>query len=85
VENKCSVNFHWFGLGDAGGPIDRRVGDLCNHVRFTDEAAPRGFWRLFEYKKSLGKRAKTDLLYLKFNSLSVTLGFVSIGPLISAL
>jgi hypothetical protein len=31
------------------------------------------------------KRAKTDLLYLKFNSLSFVLGFESIGPLISTL
>jgi hypothetical protein len=36
VENKRSVNFHRFGLGDAGGPTDSRVGDLCNHVGFTD-------------------------------------------------
>jgi hypothetical protein len=36
-----TVNFHRFGLGDAGGPIDSRVGDLCNHVGFPDVAAPR--------------------------------------------
>jgi hypothetical protein len=36
VENKRSVNFHRFDLGDAGGPIDSKVGDLCNHVGFTD-------------------------------------------------
>jgi hypothetical protein len=54
VENKRSVNFHRFGLGDAGGPIDSRIGDLCNHVGFTDVGftAPRG-WQLFEQKKSL--------------------------------
>jgi hypothetical protein len=77
-------------MGDAGGPIDSRLGDLCNHVGFTDVAAPRGSWLLFEPKKSLDsrlregaersvdsslnlylweKRAKTDLLYLKFNYL----------------
>jgi hypothetical protein len=56
VENKRSVNFHRFGLGDAGGPIDSIVGDLCNHVGFTDVAAPRGCWRLFEPKKSLDSR-----------------------------
>jgi hypothetical protein len=94
VENKRSVNFHRFGLGNAGGPIDSRVGDLCNHVGFTNLAAPRGCWRLFEQKKPLDSRlregvehsiapylgsfnlylrekcAKTDLLYLTFNSLS---------------
>jgi hypothetical protein len=96
VENKRSVNFHRFGLGDAGGAIDSRVGDLCNHVGFTDVAAPRGSWQLFEQKKSLDsrlregvehsvasslnlylreKRTKTDLLYLKYNSLSFALGF----------
>jgi hypothetical protein len=42
VENIRSVNFHRFGLGDAGGPIDSRVGDLCNHVGFTDVAGTRG-------------------------------------------
>jgi hypothetical protein len=66
-----SVNFHRFGLGDAGGPIDSRVGDLCNHVGpidsrvgdlcnhvgFTDVAAPRGCWRLFEQKKSPDSRS----------------------------
>jgi hypothetical protein len=52
VENKRSVNFHRFGLGDAGCLIDSRVADLCNHVGFTDVAAPRGCWRLFEQKKS---------------------------------
>jgi hypothetical protein len=51
VENKHSVNFHRFGLGDAGGPIESRVGELCNHVGFTDVAASRGCWRLFEQKK----------------------------------
>jgi hypothetical protein len=40
MENKRSVNFHRFGLGDAGGLIDSSVGDLCNHVGFTDVAAP---------------------------------------------
>jgi hypothetical protein len=80
VEIKRSVKFHRFGLGDAGGPIDSRVGDLCNHIGFTDVAAPRDCWRLFEQKKLPDwqlregdlreKRAKTDLLYLKFNSLS---------------
>jgi hypothetical protein len=39
MENKSSVNFHGFGLGDAGGPIDCRADDLCNHVGFTDVAA----------------------------------------------
>jgi hypothetical protein len=39
VENKRSVNFHRFGLGHAGGSIDSCVGDLCNHVGFTDVAA----------------------------------------------
>jgi hypothetical protein len=97
-------------LADAGGPIDSRVGDLCNHVGFTDVAAPRCCWQQFEQKKSLDshlreraersvgpslnlhvyfreKCTKTDLLYLKFNSLSVSfaLGFESIGPLISTL
>jgi hypothetical protein len=43
VENKRSINFHRFGLGDAGGPIDSRVCDLCNHVGFTDVAAPSSF------------------------------------------
>jgi hypothetical protein len=83
------------------------VCDLCNHVGFTDVAAPRGCWRLFEQKKLLDsrlregaersvvahslnlylreKRTKTELIYLKFNSLSFALGFESIGPLISAL
>jgi hypothetical protein len=28
------------------------VGDLCNHVGFTDVAAPRGCWRLLEQQKS---------------------------------
>jgi hypothetical protein len=99
VENKRSVNFHRFGLGDSGGPIDSRVGDLCNHVGFTD-VAQRGCWRLFEQKKSQNprliegaersvdhspnlylreKRAKHDLLYLKFNYLSFGLGFESIA------
>jgi hypothetical protein len=54
VENKHSVKVHTFGLGDAGGGIDSRVGDLCNHVGFTDVAAPRGCWRLFEQNKSPG-------------------------------
>jgi hypothetical protein len=45
-------NFHRFALGDAGGLIDIRVCDLCNHVGFTDVGAPRGCWRLFELKKS---------------------------------
>jgi hypothetical protein len=45
-------------LGDAGGPIDSRVGDLCNHVGFTDVAAPRGYWRLFEQKKSPDSRLR---------------------------
>jgi hypothetical protein len=40
MENKRSVNFHGLGLGDAGGPIDRRVYGLCNHVCFTNVAAP---------------------------------------------
>jgi hypothetical protein len=86
VENKRSVNFHRFDLGDAGGPIDSRVGDLCNHVDFTDVAAGGCL-----NKKTFGaivlreKRAKTDLLYLKFNFLSLALGFESIGPRISAL
>jgi hypothetical protein len=40
VENKRSAKFHRFDLGDAGGSIESRVGDLCNHVGFTDEAAP---------------------------------------------
>jgi hypothetical protein len=31
MENKRSVDFHGFGSGDAGGPIDSRVDDLCNH------------------------------------------------------
>jgi hypothetical protein len=36
----CSVNVDRFGaFVDAGGPIDSRVGDLCNHVGFTDVAA----------------------------------------------
>jgi hypothetical protein len=35
VENKRSVYFHRFGSGEAGGPIDSRVGDFCNHVGFT--------------------------------------------------
>jgi hypothetical protein len=61
VENKRSVNFYWFGLGDAGGPIDSRVGDLCNHVGFTDVAAPRGCWRLFEEKKSLRSAPSLNL------------------------
>jgi hypothetical protein len=51
-ENKRSVKVHRFGLGDAGGPIDSRVCDLCNHVGFNNVAAPRGCWRLFEPKKS---------------------------------
>jgi hypothetical protein len=36
VENKRSVNFYRFGSGDAGDPIDSRVGDLCHHVGFTE-------------------------------------------------
>jgi hypothetical protein len=39
VKNTSSVNFHGFGLGDAGGPIDSIVDDLCNYVAFTDIAA----------------------------------------------
>jgi hypothetical protein len=97
VENKRSVNFYRFGLGDAGCPIDSRIGDLCNHVGFTDVAAPRSCWRLLEQNKSQDsrlregayifgeKRAKTDLLYLKFNSHSFSLGFESIGLIINAL
>jgi hypothetical protein len=45
VENKRSVNFHRFGLAWAM----QGVGDLCNHVGFTDVAAPRGCLK----KKSL--------------------------------
>jgi hypothetical protein len=52
MENKSSVNFHWCGSGDAGVKIDSRVDDLCNHVCFTDVAAPRGCWRHFEEKGS---------------------------------
>jgi hypothetical protein len=52
VENKRSVNFHRFGLCDAGGSINSRIGDLCNHVGFTDVAAPRGCWRLFKQQKN---------------------------------
>jgi hypothetical protein len=48
MEIKRSVNFHRFGQGDAGGQIERRVDGLCNHVCFTDVAAPSGCWRLFE-------------------------------------
>jgi hypothetical protein len=58
VENKRSVNFHRFGLGDARGPINSIVGDLCNHFGFTDVAAPRGCWRLFEQKKSQDSRLR---------------------------
>jgi hypothetical protein len=92
VENKRSVNFHRFGLDDAGDPIESSVGDLCKHVGFTDVAAPRGCWRLFEQKKSLDsrlapslnlylreKRAKTYLLCLIFNYLSFALGFESMN------
>jgi hypothetical protein len=58
MENKSPVNFHGFGSGDAGGPIDSRVGDPCNHVDdFTDVAAPSGCWRLFEENKSVARFA----------------------------
>jgi hypothetical protein len=53
VENKRSVNFH-----DARDKIDSRDSDLCNHVGFTDVAAPRGCWRLFEQKKSLASQLR---------------------------
>jgi hypothetical protein len=51
VEIKGSVNFHRFGLGDAVGPIDSRVRDLCNQVGLADVAVPIGCWQLFEQKK----------------------------------
>jgi hypothetical protein len=53
MENKSSVNFHGFGLGDAGGPIESSVDDLCNRVGFIDVAAQRFCWRHFEEKNSL--------------------------------
>jgi hypothetical protein len=53
MENKGSINFHRFDLGDAGGPIDSRLDDLCNHAGFTDIAALRGCWRHFEEKNPL--------------------------------
>jgi hypothetical protein len=57
VENKRSANFHRFGLGDAGGPIDSRVGHLCNHVGFTDVAAPIAYWLAAVWaKKSIDSR-----------------------------
>jgi hypothetical protein len=62
VENKRSVNFHRFDLSDAGGPIDSRVGDLCNHVGFIDVAAQS--WRLFEQKKSPDSRLREEGLTL---------------------
>jgi hypothetical protein len=39
-------------------PLLSRVGDLCNHVSFTDVATPRGCWRLFEQKQSLDSRLR---------------------------
>jgi hypothetical protein len=54
IGGKRSVNFHRFGLGDAGGPIDSRVDVLCNHVGLTDcIAAPRGCWRLLELEQKV--------------------------------
>jgi hypothetical protein len=47
---KRSAYFHGFGSGDVRDPIDRRVDGLCNHVCFTDVAAPSGCWWLFEEK-----------------------------------
>jgi hypothetical protein len=40
MENKNSVNFHMFGLGDDAGVRLIVIGDLCNHVGFTDVAVP---------------------------------------------
>jgi hypothetical protein len=53
---------------------------------FTDVAAPSGCWRLFEENNLLDSRlrenrAKTGLLYLKFNSLSFAFGFALISAL----
>jgi hypothetical protein len=96
VENKRSVKFRRFGLGDAGGPIDSRVGDLCNHVGFTDvyscsERLLAAVWtkkspdsRLREGATPIFER-ETSKNWPTFNSLSFALGFESIGPLISAL
>jgi hypothetical protein len=91
VENKRSVNFHRFGLGNAGGSIDSRVGDLCSErllatvwtKKVSRFAVERGVAYIAIYL--IEKRAQTDLLYLKFNYLSFALGFESIGQLISAL
>jgi hypothetical protein len=58
MENKSYVNFHGFGSGDAGGPIDCSVGYLCNHVGFTDVAAQTSCWRLLEEKHSLDSRLR---------------------------
>jgi hypothetical protein len=64
---KRSVNFHRFSLGDAGGLIDSRVSDLCNHVGFTDVAAPRGCWQLLEQKKLLDSRLTPTLSQIYFS------------------
>jgi hypothetical protein len=58
MENKSSVKIHGFGSGDAGGLIDCRVDDLCNHVGFTDVAAQTSCWRHFEEKNSLDSRLR---------------------------
>jgi hypothetical protein len=60
MENNSSVDFHGFGLGDEEGLIDSTVDGLCNHVGFTEVAAPRGCWRLFEQNKSLDSRLREE-------------------------
>jgi hypothetical protein len=52
TENKSSANFHGFGSGDAGFPVQSLVDVLSNRVGFTDVAAPRGSWRHFEEEKT---------------------------------
>jgi hypothetical protein len=66
MENKSSVDFHGFSSGDAGGPIDCRGDDICNHVGFTDVTVPRGSWRHFKEKNSLDSRLRkgTERTYI---------------------
>jgi hypothetical protein len=61
MDNTSYVNFHGFGSGDAGGPIDCRVDDLCNHVGFTDVAAQAGCWWHFEEKNSQDSRLREEM------------------------
>jgi hypothetical protein len=49
------------GWGDAGGPIDSRLDDLCNHVGFTGIAAQTGCWRHFRFAIESGGGAERSV------------------------